>query len=111
MRRIVEHIENMKERPEHVKRRFALFASGTVTALIFIVWLSVLLPRGVNQELAKKTDNGPLVPPEVAQAVGNLKEEVGEARDQWNEFSASQAAAVASWNASTTGSTSTVPTY
>lgn len=37
---MLEHIENMKRKPEHVKRRYAFLVSFSITAVIFFGWVA-----------------------------------------------------------------------
>ncbi len=48
-----QYISGLRKKPDHHKRRFALLASGAVTGMIFIAWLSVLLPQNANQIIAE----------------------------------------------------------
>lgn len=35
-----EHIENMKAKPEHIRRRYAFLVSFSITAVIFAGWIA-----------------------------------------------------------------------
>ncbi len=48
-----KYIEELRSKPDHHKRRIALGISTIVTGLIFVGWLSVLLPQGANNTLAQ----------------------------------------------------------
>jgi hypothetical protein len=37
---MLEHIENMRSKPEHVRRRYAFLVSFSVSALIFVGWIA-----------------------------------------------------------------------
>ncbi len=37
---MLEHIENMRAKPEHVRRRYAFLVSFSVSALIFVGWIA-----------------------------------------------------------------------
>jgi hypothetical protein len=39
MDRLLEHIENMKQKPEHVRNRYAFLVSFAVTFVIFMGWI------------------------------------------------------------------------
>jgi cytoskeletal protein RodZ len=51
---ITHHIHELRKKPHHQKKRIALVYSGVATGAIFIVWLSVLLPRNIQHNLAVK---------------------------------------------------------
>ena len=50
-----QYIQNLRHKSDHHKRRFALAASGAITAMIFMAWVSVLLPQTTNQRVAEAT--------------------------------------------------------
>lgn len=52
---ITEYMETLKHRPDHHKRRFAVAASGVITASIFLAWLSVILPSNSSRIVANTT--------------------------------------------------------
>ena len=35
-----EHIENMRSKPDHIKKRYAFFVSFSITSLIFVGWIA-----------------------------------------------------------------------
>lgn len=37
---MLEHIENMRSKPEHIKKRYAFFVSFSISVLIFAGWIS-----------------------------------------------------------------------
>lgn len=37
---IERHIDNMRQKPDHEKRRYALFVSLGFTAIVFVFWLT-----------------------------------------------------------------------
>jgi uncharacterized membrane protein len=37
---MLEHIERMKQKPEHIRRRYAFVVSFSISALIFVGWVS-----------------------------------------------------------------------
>ncbi len=41
---IAKTIENLREKPEHHRRRVALGVSGFITMVVFTAWISVLMP-------------------------------------------------------------------
>lgn len=55
---MLEHIENMKSKPEHIRKRYAFLVSFSVTMIIFLGWMAsysiksspVLTDSGVNGE-------------------------------------------------------------
>ena len=48
-----QYIEQLRKKSYHHKRRVALGASGAITALIFMAWLSVILPSNTAQIVAR----------------------------------------------------------
>jgi len=50
------YIEELRKKPDHHKRRIALGVSTLVTGLIFVAWLSVLLPQGTNKTLVENSN-------------------------------------------------------
>jgi len=40
-------VQRLKEKPEHHRRRVTFAVSGAITALIFIVWVTVIFPSGL----------------------------------------------------------------
>lgn len=51
--RIIDRIERLREKPEHVRNRIALLTAGTATALVALVWMTAMATSGT---LALKTD-------------------------------------------------------
>ena len=45
---IETYIENLRAKPEHVRRRFALWSSFGFTAIIFLFWLASFTAIGSN---------------------------------------------------------------
>jgi hypothetical protein len=56
LERLENHLENVRQRPEHKKRQYALVVSLVVTLIIFGVWLGIKLAPE-NQFVVK-----PIVP-------------------------------------------------
>jgi hypothetical protein len=50
-----QYIHSLRHKSDHHKRRFALAASGAITAMIFMAWVSVLLPQTANQRVVQVT--------------------------------------------------------
>ncbi|HEY4503632.1 MAG TPA: hypothetical protein VJJ28_00785 [Candidatus Paceibacterota bacterium] len=40
LQKIESHIERLREKPDHIKKRIAFLASFSITAIIFIFWLA-----------------------------------------------------------------------
>jgi hypothetical protein len=52
-----EFIEKLKKKPESYRRRFALGVSGGITAMLFVVWASVIFPTTNRAILATNSDS------------------------------------------------------
>ena len=48
-----DYIEKLKNRPESHRRRVAFGVSGTITAIVFIIWASVIFPQTNRAIIAK----------------------------------------------------------
>lgn len=48
-------IEKISKKPEHKRRIFAVSFSLGITLIIFAVWLSVILPTSVREEMATES--------------------------------------------------------
>ena len=53
-KRIIDHVEHLRARPEHVRRRIALATSIGVTSLVALGWVVALTTSGT---LALKSDD------------------------------------------------------
>lgn len=42
-------LENMRAKPDHVKRRFAFWSSISLTAIIFVFWIASLTALGTSR--------------------------------------------------------------
>jgi hypothetical protein len=54
--RIIEHLDRLREKPEHVRHRYALLVAGGVTSLVALGWMTALATSGA---LALKDDPQP----------------------------------------------------
>lgn len=50
-----EYINHLKTKPEHHRRRIALAASTAITAIVFVLWASVMVPQN-TQIVAQAND-------------------------------------------------------
>ena len=73
------YLDHIKSRPDHHRRNYALGFSAVITAAIFLVWLSVMLPNSATQIIAEKSSEQPVVEGETP--VVTLKRGVGQAFD------------------------------
>ena len=48
------YLDRLRNRPDHHKERIAFGLATFFTALVFVVWLSVLFPNGSNDIVAKE---------------------------------------------------------
>lgn len=67
------HIENLKQKPEHVRHRVAIGISAGVTGLVALVWLTANVATGTFAFSRPNTTP----PAEVADAGGELSNLVG----------------------------------
>lgn len=44
--RIIEHIDRLREKPEHVRQRIAVLTAAGVTGLVAVTWLAALATSG-----------------------------------------------------------------
>lgn len=51
--RIIEHIDRLREKPEHVRHRIAMLTAAGVTGLVAVTWMGALATSGT---LALKTE-------------------------------------------------------
>jgi len=47
------YLDHIKSRPSHHRRNYALGFSAVITAAIFLVWLSVIVPKNVSTVIAE----------------------------------------------------------
>jgi len=57
-----QYISELRKKPDHHKRRFALAAAGAITGMIFIAWVSVLLPQNTKRVIAEDSSSGGITP-------------------------------------------------
>ena len=57
---LFDHIERILEKPRRERRRIALMYSGGITAVVFIMWLAVIVPRMGGEVVADSSDVSPL---------------------------------------------------
>lgn len=76
-------IEKVSKKPEHKRRIYAVSISLGITLVIFVVWLSVILPPSVREEIASTDDSTRKAESPIgafgrntAQAFGALKEQI-----------------------------------
>ena len=72
---IENHIENMRQKPVHVRKQYAFFVSFGITVLIFGIWISAhtfsLDPQAA--EIAKKASPVKTLTASAADAFGYVK--------------------------------------
>jgi cytoskeletal protein RodZ len=79
-----QYISELRKKPDHHKRRFALLASGAITGMIFIAWLSVLLPQNANQIIAEERSSSSNVTP-ISSLKSSVAQVVTAARELFTE--------------------------
>lgn len=90
--RIIEHIDRLREKPEHVRHRIAVLTAAGITGLVAVTWMGALAASGT---LALNTN-------EVAEG-GSGAGEVSEAiTESTSAFSNLMGAAGAAFNATST---------
>ncbi len=55
--RIIEHIDRLREKPEHVRHRIAVLTAAGITGLVAVTWMGAMATSGT---LALKSDPRPL---------------------------------------------------
>jgi hypothetical protein len=88
--RIIEHIDRLREKPEHVRHRIAVLTAAGVTGLVAVTWMGALATSGTlaltSNETAPATEMSESIT-ESTSAFSNLMGAAGAA------FSASSSAA------------------
>lgn len=111
---IQNHIEDLRQRPDHEKRRYALAYSTALTALVFVVWLSVLFPQG-GPKIADDGQRAGEYAEEFSNAFTGARAEYEQAKqavsDSVGSFGGQQAAAGAALGAEAPTSTEARPAY
>ncbi len=51
-----QYVESLRRKPDHHKQRVAVLGAGAVTGLIFLGWLSVILPSNTSQIVATSNE-------------------------------------------------------
>ena len=93
--RIIEHIDRLREKPEHVRHRIAMLTAAGVTGLVAVTWVGAMATSGT---LALKT-NAETAPAE------SLSKELAEPA---SAFSNLLGAAGAAFNATSTEAALTI---
>lgn len=44
--RIIEHIDRLREKPEHVRHRIAVLTAASITGLVAVTWMGALAASG-----------------------------------------------------------------
>ena len=71
---VEKHIERMREKPEHVRKRYAFLVSGCVTVRIFFFWIA---SYGIQSKPVAKTQDGKTI--SIATPISSLTAGVGDA--------------------------------
>lgn len=50
-----KYLNNLYNKPDHHKKRFALLASGTITLIIFGFWSLTVFPQTAQEQIAQET--------------------------------------------------------
>ncbi|MFA7302180.1 MAG: hypothetical protein WC030_00310 [Candidatus Paceibacterota bacterium] len=65
MKKIADHVEHLKTKPHHVRRKVALGVAGGVTSLVAVLWLGVSLSTNAfaiqGSTFAESTAQGPAI--------------------------------------------------
>ena len=60
---LMTHIENLRAKPEHIRRRIAMGTAFGVTAIVFVFWLasfkSMISPESVDASIAVNSASTP----------------------------------------------------
>jgi len=87
--RIIEHIDRLREKPEHVRHRIAVLTAVGITGLVTVTWMGALASSGA---LALKTTESDSGTTEVSEAI----------TESTSAFSNLMGAAGAAFNATST---------
>lgn len=89
-----QYIESLRRKPDHHKQKVAMLGAGAITGLIFIGWLSVILPSNTSQIVASSKEsrvttedsNTPIdsIKKNTAQVFTSIKELLSESKNQVN---------------------------
>ncbi len=94
--RIIDHIDTLRAKPEHVRHRIALAASLGITALVAVGWLIAVATSGT---LALKSDDALASTP--GQAGADVAQTVADTKSNFSQLLGAAGAAF--------GATSTAP--
>lgn len=53
--RIIEHIDRLREKPEHVRHRIAVLTAASITGLVAVTWMGALASSGTLALKATET--------------------------------------------------------
>ncbi len=73
---IRDHIEELRSKPEHIRRRIALGASLGITGLVFVGWLTALTSTAPTV-LSSKSENDPALTDAVSQTSSSFSALLG----------------------------------
>ncbi len=90
--RIIDHIDRLREKPEHVRHRIAVLTAAGITGIVAVTWMGALASSGT---LALKTG----ATPENGSGTGEVTKTISEST---SAFSNLMGAAGAAFNATST---------
>ncbi len=74
-----EFIRKIQKKPEHHRRHITFGVSATATTLIFILWVTVVMPRNINSEIVAKAETERRAPTNVETPLGTIKQSAASA--------------------------------
>lgn len=77
------HIERIRQKPEHIRKRIALYSSVSVTAFIFVFWLAARLGPVTTSEQAVAALEDPYAAQAPASPIRTMQASLTEAVGQF----------------------------
>lgn len=90
--RIIEHIDRLREKPEHVRHRIAVLTAAGITGLVAVTWMGALASSGTLALNTNEVQEG-------GSGTGEVSEAISEST---SAFSNLMGAAGAAFNATST---------
>lgn len=89
--RIIEHIDRLREKPEHVRHRIAVLTAAGITGLVAVTWMGALATSGALALKASETGPDPEVSKSIAESTSAFSNLMGAAGAAFNATSSEAA--------------------